>query len=168
MSLLAQLLPQSGFNYWKNCRDGGLELFGIEQRAEGHGFAGGSGKPWLESNPIPTIIPQYHTEDRSQPMAASLTRDLILGFMKLHILHHASEEPVFGMWLIEELGRHGYRLSPGTLYPILHALEREGYLKPEARVIGGKVRKYYAATHKGTRALAEARAKARELFDEIL
>lgn len=101
-------------------------------------------------------------------MATSLTRDLFLGFMKLHILHHASQEPVFGIWLIEELGRHGYRLSPGTLYPLLHALEGEGYLKPESRVIGGKVRKYYAATRKGKQALAEARAKARELFDEIL
>ncbi len=101
-------------------------------------------------------------------MLTTLTRDLFLGFMKLHILHHASQEPVFGVWLIEELGRHGYRLSPGTLYPILHSLEHQGYLKPEARVIGGKVRKYYAATHKGKQALSEARVKALELIDEIL
>jgi hypothetical protein len=31
--------------------------------------------------------------------------------------------------MIEELGRHGYRISPGTLYPLLHNLEKKGYLR---------------------------------------
>ncbi len=100
-------------------------------------------------------------------MPSPLTRDLFLGFIKLHIIHHAAEEPVFGLWLIQELGRHGYRLSPGTLYPVLHSLESEGYLKVETRVIDGKVRKYYRATGKGKRALQAARAKAKELVEEI-
>ncbi len=100
-------------------------------------------------------------------MPSPLTRDLFLGFIKLHILHHATEEPVFGLWLIQELGRHGYRLSPGTLYPVLHSLESQGYLKVETRVIDGKVRKYYQATGKGKRALQAARAKAKELVEEI-
>ncbi len=94
-------------------------------------------------------------------------RDLFLGFIKLHILYHASREPVFGLWLIEELSRHGYHLSPGTLYPTLHGLEAAGWLASVERVVAGKVRKYYSTTRKGKLALAEGRVKARELLDEI-
>ena len=97
----------------------------------------------------------------------ALSRDLFLGFIKLHLLHHASREPIYGLWLIEELARHGYQLSPGTLYPMLHSLEEAGWLASEERVVAGKVRKYYTATRKGKVALAEGRVKARELLDEI-
>lgn len=96
-----------------------------------------------------------------------MIRDFFLGFVKLHVLHHASRGPVFGLELIRELESHGYALSPGTLYPVLHGLERDGYLKSEARVVAGKRRKYYRATAAGRSALNEARAKARELLDEI-
>ncbi len=96
-----------------------------------------------------------------------LPRDLFLGFVKLHILHHAGREPVYGLWLIEELGRHGYRLSPGTLYPILHALEQDGMLTCEVRVVEGKARKYYHLTPSGRLALKEGKKKARELMQEI-
>lgn len=96
-----------------------------------------------------------------------LPRDLFLGFVKLHILFHAGREPVYGLWLIEELGRHGYRLSPGTLYPILHALQEDQLLACETRVIEGKARKYYRLTSKGRTALREGRDKARELMEEI-
>lgn len=97
-----------------------------------------------------------------------LPRDLFLGFVKLHILHHAGHEPVYGLWLIEELGRHGYRLSPGSLYPILHALQQDGLLRCESLVVKGKARKYYHLTPKGRTALREGRKKARELMEEIL
>ncbi|HLF79520.1 MAG TPA: PadR family transcriptional regulator [Dehalococcoidia bacterium] len=97
-----------------------------------------------------------------------LTRDFFLGFIKVHILHHASEEPVYGLAMIEELRRHGYVLSPGTLYPVLHALEASGYLTKEDRNVEGKVRKYYTITEAGETALAEARARIRELVDEVL
>ncbi len=60
-------------------------------------------------------------------------RDFFLGFVRIHVLHHAAEEPVYGLAMIEELGRHGYEISPGTLYPILHGMEREGWLHPAAR-----------------------------------
>src|SRR5512143_1295176 len=93
--------------------------------------------------------------------------DLFLGFVKLHILHHAGVEPVYGLWLIEELGRHGYRLSPGTLYPILHALQEEQLLACETRVVAGKARKYYHLTRAGRAALREGKKKARELMEEI-
>ncbi len=93
--------------------------------------------------------------------------DLFLGFVKLHILYHAGNEPVYGLWLIEELGRHGYRLSPGTLYPILHALQEDGLLACETRVVEGKARKYYHLTRAGRAALKEGKEKARELMEEI-
>ncbi len=97
-----------------------------------------------------------------------MIRDFFLGFVKIYILHHASLEPVYGTALIEELARHGYRLSPGTVYPILHSLESEGLLKREDRVIGGRVRKYYGATAEGRAALDEAKGKIAELVDEVL
>lgn len=96
-----------------------------------------------------------------------MIRDFFLGFIRIHILHHAAQEPVFGLELIRELAGHGYDLSPGTLYPILHKLEKKGYLRSEKQVVEGKARKYYTATAQGSAALQEAYAKARELLDEI-
>lgn len=97
-----------------------------------------------------------------------LTRDFFLGFIKVHILHHASEEPVYGLAMIEELRRHGYVISPGTLYPVLHALESAGYLSKKDQNVEGKVRKYYSITDAGTTALSAARVHIRELLDEVL
>lgn len=97
-----------------------------------------------------------------------MLRDFFLGFIKIHILHHAAQEPVFGLALIRELARHGYTLSPGTLYPVLHGLEHAGYLQCEARVVQGKVRKYYRITPLGEQTLEEARAKIHELVTEVL
>ncbi len=96
-----------------------------------------------------------------------MIRDLFLGFIKLHILYHAAEAPIFGLDMIRELARHGYQLSPGTLYPILHKLAQAGYLEQEIEVVGGKQRKYYRATAAGRAALAEAMAKVRELVNEV-
>ena len=93
--------------------------------------------------------------------------DLFLGFVKLHILYHAGREPVYGLWLIEELSEHGYRSSPGTLYPILHGLQAEKLLTCETRVVEGKARKYYRLTSGGRRALEEGKAKAQELLEEL-
>ncbi len=97
-----------------------------------------------------------------------MIRDFFLGFIKIHILHHAAQEPVYGLALIEELARHGYELGPGTLYPVLHSLEAEGLLQLEQRVVKGHRRKYYTATEAGVQALAEARGKISELVEEVL
>jgi DNA-binding PadR family transcriptional regulator len=96
-----------------------------------------------------------------------IKRTFFLGFIRLHILYHASREPIFGLDMIRELERHGYHLSPGTLYPILHALEQDGFLRSEKKVVAGKVRKYYTATVEGRAALDTALVKARELIEEI-
>ncbi len=72
-----------------------------------------------------------------------------LDFVELHILHHAAQHSVYGLWMIEELSRHGYRLGPSHLYPRFHRLERQGYLKRREAVIAGKLRKYYRITPAG-------------------
>jgi len=97
-----------------------------------------------------------------------MRRDFFLGFIKIHILHHAAGAPLYGLSLIEELRHHGYSLSPGTVYPILHSLTEAGYLLREERVVGGKVRKYYSITRAGRRALAESRRQIVELVQEVV
>ena len=97
-----------------------------------------------------------------------MLRDVLSGFVKIHILHHASQQPVYGLWLIEELRRHGYEISPGTLYPTLHGLERAGYLTSEKRTVGGRQRRYYRLTPAGKAVLAQARAGLAELVAEVL
>lgn len=90
------------------------------------------------------------------------------GLIRLHILHHAAKEPIFGIGIMEELGRHGYRLSAGTLYPVLHGLEASGYLRSRQVRNGRSARRLYRATPAGRRALAKAKDKVRELFSELL
>lgn len=94
-------------------------------------------------------------------------RPLFRGFIQVHILHHASQHPVYGSWLIEELARHGYALSPGTLYPILHRLEKTGLLVSAEELVEGKRRRYYTITPAGRDALEQARRQALELVAEI-
>lgn len=94
-------------------------------------------------------------------------RNLYNGLVRLHILHHAAEGPVFGQWMIDELGRHGYRLSAGTLYPILHGMEKRGYLKSQATQKNGRHRRVYRVTPAGRKALATARMRVQELFGEM-
>ena len=97
-----------------------------------------------------------------------LDREFFLGFIKIHILYHASKEPIFGVEITEELARHGYSISPGTLYPTLHRLEKEGYLESNSKVVNGRVRKYYRATAKGKLVLQQSKKKIRELVTEVI
>src|ERR1051325_10845947 len=94
-------------------------------------------------------------------------RTLYTGLIRLHILHHAAEGAIYGQAMIDELGRHGYRLSAGTLYPILHAMERHGYLRSQATLSAGRNRRVYRATPAGRKALAVARGRVQELFGEM-
>ena len=107
--------------------------------------------------PDPEVV-HHAIEDDSK-----IFRDLLLGFVKVHVLHHASQEPIYGSGIMEDLDRHGYELSAGTLYPLLHGLDAAAFLKRDNRVVDGKVRKYYEITPLGERALEEARKKILEL-----
>ncbi len=97
-----------------------------------------------------------------------LERKFFLGFIRIHLLYHASKSSIYGVEMIEELRRHGYNISPGTLYPILHSLEKEGFLVSESKNVDGKIRKYYRITRKGERILREAKMKIKELIEEIM
>lgn len=100
-------------------------------------------------------------------MKDKIMRKFFLGFIQIHILHHAKKEPFYGVWMIEELKSHGYDMSPGTLYPLLHSMESSGLLEMEEKTVEGKIRKYYKITGLGDDVLEEARKKAHELFKEI-
>jgi DNA-binding PadR family transcriptional regulator len=95
-------------------------------------------------------------------------KELLRGAVFLHILHHASEEPVHGAWMSEELARHGYKVSPGTLYPTLHRMEVDGLLVSEKHIVSGRVLRVYRTTSAGELALAEGRHAVRELANEVL
>src|ERR1017187_8128002 len=93
--------------------------------------------------------------------------DLLSGLIELHVLYHAAEEEIFGLGMLEELKRHGYRISPGTLYPLLHRLTHRGYLQVRDLKQGRTRRRLYRATQKGRRALAAVRHHVRELIGEL-
>lgn len=94
-------------------------------------------------------------------------REFYSSLIRLHILHHAVREPIFGLGIIEELARHGYKISAGTLYPMLHDLERKGYLSSVEERSGRQSRRLYRATELGKATLEEAKQKVQELFGEL-
>ena len=112
-------------------------------------------------------VARRKTKRRIRASAVEAHRDLYAGLIRLHVLHHACEEAIYGLEMIEELRRHGYTLSAGTLYPILHGLENKGLLRSVRQRSGSTQRRRYRATQAGHAALAAAKAKVRELFGEL-
>jgi DNA-binding PadR family transcriptional regulator len=102
-------------------------------------------------------------------MTDPVVREVFLAFWKVHILHHARGRPIYGQWMLEELERHGFSLSPGTLYPLLARMEQHGWLKgqrdPAASI---KARREYVLTKEGARALARIRRQLGELYREVV
>ena len=97
----------------------------------------------------------------------SRPRDLFTGLIRIHVLAHAFHEPVFGLAMMEELNRHGYRIGPGTLYPLLHGMEQCGWLRSQLKKVNGRRRRIYTITASGRRTLSHARRKVDELHDEL-
>ena len=95
-------------------------------------------------------------------------QDLYSGLIRLHVLHHACEGEIYGLDMIEELARHGYKMSPGTMYPILHGMEKRGYLKSSTLRSGRVLRRVYKGTPAGRKAMKAAKQKIRELFGELI
>jgi DNA-binding PadR family transcriptional regulator len=94
-------------------------------------------------------------------------REFLRGAVRLHILHHAAHGEVHGAWMAKELAHHGYRISPGSLYPTLHKMETEGLLRSSQRVVEGKARRSYAITAKGHKTLESTKRQLRELANEV-
>jgi PadR family transcriptional regulator PadR len=120
------------------------------------------------TNEILRIIGSVSRKGMPDKTDVGADRDLYSGLIRLHILHHAVAEPIFGLGMIEELARHGYRISPGSLYPLLHGLENKGYLRSTEKRDGKSFRRMYRATPLGRRALVAAKSKVRELFRELI
>jgi PadR family transcriptional regulator PadR len=144
-----------------------LRMAGVDRRPYGsHGLYGSL----LHAN----LMSARHHRDkmfltfRFAHLFAHLYYDVFLAFVRVHLLHHAAEATFDGMAMLDELQHHGYRLSPGTLYPILHSLGKAGYLSVVRVVVEGKARKYYRITGAGRDALKEVKPKLRELVAEVL
>jgi len=95
-------------------------------------------------------------------------RNILLGFMRVHILHHAAHEGIYGVEMIEELATHGYTISPGTLYPILHEMKKNELLTVQNRNVDGKIRKIYSITSKGKQILEQLKKFVKELSEEVI
>lgn len=100
-------------------------------------------------------------------MQEPVLRKIFLGFIQVHILHHAQKQAFYGSWMMDELKDHGYEVSSGTLYPILHNLERNNLIIIEVKIVQGKTRKYYSITPKGEEVLSLAKQKIHELTHEL-
>ncbi len=99
----------------------------------------------------------------------TIIREFLLSFWKVHILHHAGEGPVYGQWMLNELRRHGYDISPGTLYPLLQRLEQYGWLRSETDPEGGqKSRRNYFLTKEGRKVLETVREQVKEMYRELV
>ena len=103
---------------------------------------------------------------RSEDMKEQIIRKIFNGVIYIHILHHGNKEAFYGSWMIEELGEHGYKVSPGTLYPVLKSMVEEGLIEKEDRNVNGKIRKYYKTTEEGAKLLADLKSNLKELMDD--
>jgi DNA-binding PadR family transcriptional regulator len=105
----------------------------------------------------------------TSPAPDLVGREILLSFWKIHILHHAQEGPVYGQWIATELRRHGYEISPGTLYPLLKRMESNGWLKSRpSKNTAGHSRKEYRLTREGERILSFLRSRVAELHREVM
>jgi PadR family transcriptional regulator PadR len=96
-----------------------------------------------------------------------IDRDFMRGFVKLYTLWRASKGEVYGVQIMQEMRLLGFNLSPGTLYPALHALKAERDVTVSRRVVNGKIRKCYRATAKGRKELKEVRERLVVLMRKI-
>ena len=74
------------------------------------------------------------------------------------ILSVLGSKDLYGYKIIRELeirSENAFEMSEGTLYPILHALEKEKFLESYWKEFEGRKRKYYHITKKGLNQLEE-------------
>lgn len=90
-----------------------------------------------------------------------IDREFLRGFTKLYALWRGSRKDAYGMAILREMRDVGFDLSPGTLYPTLAKLEREGDITWRKHLVAGRIRKTYRLTPKGRRELEEVRERLR-------
>ena len=96
-----------------------------------------------------------------------IDREFQRGFVKLYALWRASKGEVYGVQIIEEMRVLGFKVSPGTLYPVLHTLLEEKDVTVADHVVNGKVRKLYRATPKGRDEAEEVIEKLQKLLRKL-
>jgi DNA-binding PadR family transcriptional regulator len=101
-------------------------------------------------------------------MLSAADREIRFGIWKIHILHHAASRDVWGRWLLEELAEHGHVLSPGTLYPALLRMERNGWLRRTGDAPHARARQTFRITPQGSRLLDSLRREVAELHEEVV
>src|SRR5512138_443051 len=99
-------------------------------------------------------------------MRDPVVREFLLAFWKIHILYHAEDGGVYGQWMLEELHHHGYRISPGTLYPMLSRMAARGWLRA-AEPKRATAARVYHLTPRGREVLARIRRSLDELYGEV-
>ena len=100
-------------------------------------------------------------------MSTRFEKKVYLGFLNIHILYHASIEPIYGVWMIDELNHHGYKIGASHIYPLLRKMTTEGLIFMEERNENGRIRKYYSITNKGKILLEDLKHKVKELSGEV-
>ena len=90
-------------------------------------------------------------------------KNLVPGSTQMLLLRLLQESDMYGYQMIEELSRRSndaFQFQEGTLYPILHGLEKGKYLSGyQQQAPSGRMRKYYRLTRKGRELLAEKKAE---------
>ncbi|WP_298029041.1 PadR family transcriptional regulator [uncultured Dysosmobacter sp.] len=85
-------------------------------------------------------------------------KEMAKGSHELILLKLLSRKDMYGYQLIQEmalLSENVFRMSQGSLYPFLHALEDKGLIASYTQVVNGRERRFYHLTASGHRALAE-------------
>jgi PadR family transcriptional regulator PadR len=101
-------------------------------------------------------------------ISRQIHRDFIQGMVKIFMLHQASLGPIYGNKMSKVLQSLGYPISPGSLYPLLHTLEKSGLFHSRIRVFKGRLRKYYELTEQGSLCLSELRQDLGELVKTVI
>ncbi len=90
------------------------------------------------------------------------------GILKFFVLHQAAQNPVYGGKLKKQLQDWDYDISPGSLYPLLHALEKALLLKSRVKIFKGRARKYYDITDQGRAVLAAVEGELAAILAKML
>ena len=82
---------------------------------------------------------------------------LAAGLSELMILRLLQDQEMYGYEIVQAIAARTRRLltpGEGVVYPLLHALEKDGALKSRRKTVGGRSRIYYSLNARGVKKLA--------------